>query len=60
MNKVLFKICNDTLIVANTGAPFTREGVISICYLYPSEKDEKNKIEDDYECKKNEEPVKKN
>ena len=35
---VLFRLCDDALIVANTGAPFTREGVIAICYLHLSPK----------------------
>ena len=35
---VLFRLCDDALIVANTGAPFTREGVISICYTFLSAK----------------------
>ena len=30
--KVLFHLTDDALIVANSGAPFTREGVIAICY----------------------------
>ena len=34
----LFRLCDDALIVANTGAPFTREGVIAICYLHLSPK----------------------
>lgn len=38
MNRVLFKVCDDALIVANTGTPFTRKGVISICYSHVSEK----------------------
>jgi len=38
MNKVLFKVCDDALIVANTGTPFTRKGVISICYSHSSAK----------------------
>ena len=36
---VLFRLCDDALIVANTGEPFTREGVIAICHLHLSSKD---------------------
>ena len=35
---VLFRLCDDALIVANTGEPFTRKGVIAICYLHLSPK----------------------
>ena len=49
MNKVLFKVCDDALIVANTGAPFTRKGVISICYSHSSEKGQYSP-KDNYDC----------
>ena len=32
--KVLFRLTDDALIVANSGAAFTREGVISICHMH--------------------------
>lgn len=48
-NKVLFRLCDDALIVANTGAPFTRRGVISVCYAHLSEKGP-TPPEDTYEC----------
>lgn len=49
MNRVLFKVCDDALIVANTGTPFTPEGVISICYSHASEKGQHPPV-DNYEC----------
>jgi len=36
--RCLFKLTSDALIVANTGRPFSRQGVISICYAHLSEK----------------------
>ena len=32
--KVLFHLTDDALIVANSGAPFTREGVIAVCHMH--------------------------
>jgi len=48
-NKVLFRLRDDALIVANTGTPFTRRGVISVCYAHLSEKGQ-TPPEDTYEC----------
>ena len=36
--RCLFKLTRDALIVANTGSPFSRQGVISICSAHLSEK----------------------
>ena len=36
--KVLFRLTDDALIVANSGAAFTREGVIAVCHMHLSEK----------------------
>ena len=36
--RILFHVTDDALIVANSGAPFTREGVIAICYSCVSPK----------------------
>lgn len=36
--KVLFRLTNEALIVANSGAPFSREGVIAVCHMRLSEK----------------------
>lgn len=36
--RCVFKLTSDALIVANTGRPFSRQGVISICYAHLSEK----------------------
>ena len=49
-NKVLFKVGDDALIVANTGAPFTRKGVISICYSHLSAKSQYSPPVDNYKC----------
>jgi len=38
-HKILFALESDALIVANTGEPFSREGVISICNMDLSSKD---------------------
>ncbi len=47
--RCLFKLTSDALIVANTGRPFSRQGVISICYAHLSEKG-KVPPTDDYEA----------
>ena len=45
--KVLFHLTDDALIVANSGAPFTRKGVIAVCHMHLSEKT--GKPEDNYD-----------
>ena len=45
--KVLFHLTDDALIVANSGEPFTREGVIAVCHMHLSEKT--GKPEDNYD-----------
>ena len=41
MSSILFRLTDDALIVANSGVPFQRAGVISVCHLHLSEKREK-------------------
>ena len=50
---VLFRLCDDALIVANTGAPFTREGVIAICHLHLSSKDKDTLLQERVFIKEN-------
>ena len=50
---VLFRLCDDALIVANTGAPFTREGVIAICHLDLSSKDKGTLLQEGVFTKEN-------
>ena len=46
VSTILFRLTGDALIVANSGTPFQRAGVISVCHLHLSEKREKP--EDDF------------
>ena len=46
MEKLYIELTEQKLIVANTGQPFSRKGVISICAAHLSEKT--NKIDDSY------------
>ena len=48
MKEVLFDLSDEALNVANSGQPFTREGVIGICASHISEK--RNNHSDDYKC----------
>ena len=38
LQSILFRVTENALIVANTGKPFTPKGVISLCYMYLSGK----------------------
>lgn len=44
--KILIQLTDNELIVANTGTPFSREAVISVCTAHLSSKT--NKIYDNY------------
>ena len=48
--KVLFHLTDDALIVANSGKPFTREGVIAVCHMHLGNKGEEKeeKPQDNY------------
>ena len=52
--KILFRLTDDALIVANSGMPFTRKGVIAVCHSCISPKSD-NPPDDTY-CKENGKP----
>ena len=44
LQSILFRVTESALIVANTGKPFTPEGVVSLCHLRVSEKQGKPNV----------------